>query len=121
MHSIKGTKASDVDTVGPVYEAPPNTFIIAVRQSKPYGPIAFIETVKLTPNLLNSDGYFLKNGDTKAGQLCEFRDSIMIPQNKALLTKPVTVLASGYCHAPGWQEEGTSDAKVSTETIFTYE
>ena len=49
--SIKGTNASDDDAMGEVFEVPINSFLFAVKQEKPFGPITSIGAVKLPTNL----------------------------------------------------------------------
>ena len=56
--TIKGTNASDNDEIGEVFEAPRNSFVFAVWQAAPYGPITSVDTVSLPQNLLSSNGYF---------------------------------------------------------------
>ena len=48
---------------------------------------------------------------------CKFMDSKFIPEDSILMTKKVTVLSNGYCHAPGWNV-GIEKTK---ESIFVYD
>ena len=96
--TIKGTNASDNDELGEVFEAPRNSFVLAVWQATPYGPITSIDTVNLPQNLLSSNGYFemVNCDDNKpSGQRCEFRNSEFMPEGARRMAKKVTVLADG--------------------------